>query len=187
MVRRRGGRKRALGTRAPMLVPHAINQRWSLDFVSDTLSDGRRFRIVVIETVGVGQSETDVADVADTVAVVVQPGSGDVLQFLKAGIMEIPDVLVVTKSDLGKLAQRARRDLLAALRSVGARGTPVSRRLVDPARTGDRRARRRVDAHRAQLDLVSRRLPRAAPTRWPTSPPSTASAACAPSAGGGRR
>ena len=46
MVRRRGGRKRALGTRAPMMLPHAINQRWSLDFVSDTLSDGRRFRIL---------------------------------------------------------------------------------------------------------------------------------------------
>ena len=48
MVRRRGGRKRALGTRAPMLLPNTINQRWSLDFVSDTLSDGRRFRILCI-------------------------------------------------------------------------------------------------------------------------------------------
>jgi putative transposase len=48
MVRRRGGRKRALGTRAPMVLPHAINQRWSLDFVSDTLGDGRRFRILAI-------------------------------------------------------------------------------------------------------------------------------------------
>src|SRR6185436_4556140 len=55
------------------------------------------FDVVVIETVGVGQSETEVAEVADTIAVVVQPGSGDVLQFLKSGIMEIPDVLVVTK------------------------------------------------------------------------------------------
>ena len=45
MVRRRGGRKRALGTRAPMVLPLTINQRWSLDFVSDTLSDGRRFPI----------------------------------------------------------------------------------------------------------------------------------------------
>ena len=62
------------------------------------------FDVVVIETVGVGQAETEVADVADTVAVVVQPGSGDVLQFLKSGIMEIPDVLVVTKADLGQLA-----------------------------------------------------------------------------------
>ena len=48
---------------------------------------------------------------ADTVAVVVQPGSGDVLQFLKAGIMEVPDVLVVTKADLGRIADAARRDL----------------------------------------------------------------------------
>src|SRR5436190_1684473 len=83
------------------------------------------FDVVVIETVGVGQSETEVADVADSVAVVVQPGSGDVLQFLKSGIMEIPDVLVVTKADLGKIANRARADLRAALRSLGTTDTDV--------------------------------------------------------------
>ena len=47
-VRRRGGRKRALGTRAPMALPQGPNQRWSLDFASDTLTDGRRFRILVV-------------------------------------------------------------------------------------------------------------------------------------------
>jgi len=47
-VRRRGGRKRALGTRAPMTVPQGPNQRWSLDFASDALSDGRRFRILAV-------------------------------------------------------------------------------------------------------------------------------------------
>ena len=47
-VRRRGGRKRAIGTRAPMLVPVLPNQRWSLDFVSDQFTDGRRFRILAI-------------------------------------------------------------------------------------------------------------------------------------------
>jgi putative transposase len=47
-VRRRGGRKRALGTRAPMTLPQGPNQRWSLDFLSDALSDGRRFRILAI-------------------------------------------------------------------------------------------------------------------------------------------
>jgi len=47
-VRRRGGRKRALGTRAPVAVPQEPNQRRSLDFVSDTLDDGRRFRVVVV-------------------------------------------------------------------------------------------------------------------------------------------
>lgn len=47
-VRRRGGRKRAIGTRAPMLVPMAPNERWSLDFVSDQLTDGRRLRILCV-------------------------------------------------------------------------------------------------------------------------------------------
>src|ERR1700726_4329484 len=47
-VRRRGGRKRAIGTRAPMMIPLAPNERWSLDFVSDQLTDGRRFRILAI-------------------------------------------------------------------------------------------------------------------------------------------
>ena len=83
------------------------------------------FDVVVIETVGVGQAETEVAEIADTVVVVVQPGSGDVLQFLKSGIMEIPDVLVVTKADLGQVALNARRDLSAALRSLGRRSTRV--------------------------------------------------------------
>lgn len=47
-VRRRGGRKRAIGTRAPMMVPVAPNDRWLLDFVSDQLTDGRRFRILTV-------------------------------------------------------------------------------------------------------------------------------------------
>ena len=47
-VRRRGGRTRALGTRRPMLLPDAPNLRWSLDFVSDALTDGRRFRVLAV-------------------------------------------------------------------------------------------------------------------------------------------
>jgi len=78
------------------------------------------YDVVLVETTGVGQSETDVEHVADTVAMVIQPGSGDVLQFLKAGIIEIPDVFVVNKSDLGRLAQRARTELQSALNAVHA-------------------------------------------------------------------
>jgi LAO/AO transport system kinase len=70
---------------------------------------------VLVETTGVGQTETDVEQVVDTVCLVVQPGSGDVLQFIKAGIMEIPDVIVVNKADHGRLAQRATADLAGAL------------------------------------------------------------------------
>ncbi len=47
-VRKRGGRKRALGTRAPMVIPQARNLRWSLDFMADTLASGRRFRILTL-------------------------------------------------------------------------------------------------------------------------------------------
>ena len=47
-VRRRGGRKRALGTRTPMALPQGPNQRWSLDFLSDAMTDGRRFRVLAI-------------------------------------------------------------------------------------------------------------------------------------------
>ncbi len=73
------------------------------------------YDVVVIETVGVGQSETDVAGVADTVLFCVQPGSGDSLQFMKAGIVEIPHIVAVTKADLGTLAERARTDVAGAL------------------------------------------------------------------------
>jgi LAO/AO transport system kinase len=116
------------------------------------------FDVVVIETVGVGQSETEVAEVADTVAVIVQPGSGDVLQFLKAGIMEIPDVLVVTKADLGDIALRARRDLNAALRSVGSRDTAVVAVSSVPPSQGIDDLVAALDAHRDALDLPARRL-----------------------------
>lgn len=73
------------------------------------------FDRVLVETVGVGQSETEVAEVADTVLFAVQPASGDSLQFMKAGIVEIPDIAVVTKADLGAPAERAKRDLEGAL------------------------------------------------------------------------
>ncbi len=115
------------------------------------------FDVVVIETVGVGQSETEIADVADTVAVVVQPGSGDVLQFLKAGIMEVPDVLVVTKADLGRIAMRALADLRSALRSLGARGTAVVAVSSIAPPSGVDALVDALDAHRAGLDLPARR------------------------------
>lgn len=115
------------------------------------------FDVVVIETVGVGQSETAVAEAADTVAVIVQPGSGDALQFLKSGIMEIPDVLVVTKADLGLLAQRARRDLHAALRSLGVRDTRVVAVSSVAPVTGIDDLMAALDAHRLGLDLVATR------------------------------
>ena len=116
------------------------------------------FDVVVVETVGVGQSETDVEQVCDSVAVVVQPGSGDTLQFLKAGIMEVPDVLVVTKADLGDVAARARRDLAQALQSLGSRDVPVVAVSSVPPPSGVDELVAALDEHRAALDLPAARL-----------------------------
>ena len=71
--------------------------------------------VILVETVGVGQSETDIAALADTTVLVVQPFSGDLLQFIKAGVMEIPDILAVNKADNQTLAQKALSDTQAAL------------------------------------------------------------------------
>ncbi len=116
------------------------------------------YDLVVIETVGVGQSETDVEEVCDAVAVVVQPGSGDTLQFLKAGIMEVPDVLVVTKADLGDVAARAQRDLGQALGALGSDDVPVvAVSSLSPPR-GIEDLADALDAHLGALDLPARRL-----------------------------
>lgn len=76
------------------------------------------FDRVLVESVGIGQSEADVAMVVDTVVLCIQPGSGDSLQFMKAGVMELPDVIVVTKADMGAPARRARADVEGALTLV---------------------------------------------------------------------
>jgi len=116
------------------------------------------FDVVVIETVGAGQSETDVEDVCDTVAVVVQPASGDVLQFLKAGIMEVPDLLVVSKADLGDAATRSRRDLDQALKAVGSPEVPVLAVSSVPPPSGIGALADALDAHRERTDLAERRV-----------------------------
>jgi LAO/AO transport system kinase len=78
------------------------------------------FDMVIVETVGVGQSETEIEDVADTVVFCAQPGAGDSLQYMKAGVVEIPHLAVVTKADMGVAARRAAADLKGALSLVAA-------------------------------------------------------------------
>ena len=63
------------------------------------LMDASGRDVILLETVGVGQAEVDIIDHADTVVLVLMPGSGDSIQALKAGVMEIPDVIVVNKDD----------------------------------------------------------------------------------------
>ena len=73
------------------------------------------FDAVFVETVGVGQSEAEIIDLVDTLVFVAQPAAGDLIQFMKAGILEWPDIFFVNKSDLGDLAQRTETELLAGL------------------------------------------------------------------------
>lgn len=78
---------------------------------------------VFVETVGVGQSEAQVIDVVDTLVFVAQPAAGDLIQFMKAGILEWPDLFFVNKSDLGDVATRAAAELRAGL-DLGHRRDP---------------------------------------------------------------
>jgi LAO/AO transport system kinase len=75
-----------------------------------TLMDAYGLDVVLVETVGVGQSEIEIAELAQTTLVALQPGSGDSIQVLKAGIMEIADVFVVNKAD-HPMANQLRREL----------------------------------------------------------------------------
>jgi LAO/AO transport system kinase len=73
------------------------------------------FDAVWVETVGVGQSEAEVAQLVDTLVWVAQPGAGDLLQAMKAGVLELPDVVCVNKADLGETAERTASELAAGL------------------------------------------------------------------------
>ena len=75
----------------------------------------RLFDLIFVETVGVGQSEIEIARLADATVLVLQPLAGDHVQFMKAGVMDIPDLFVVNKCDEEGLARRSTYELRAAL------------------------------------------------------------------------
>ncbi|GAB4468271.1 MAG: hypothetical protein OHK0044_09580 [Burkholderiaceae bacterium] len=90
------------------------------------LLDAAGFDVVIVETVGAGQSEVEIVGIADTRIVVCPPGLGDDVQAIKAGILEIADLLVVNKADLPG-AERAVRELkeMLTLRGAAAANVPV--------------------------------------------------------------
>ena len=107
---------------------------------------------VLLETVGVGQGEVDVVDHADTIVLALMPGSGDSIQALKAGVMEIPDVIVVNKSEhpLADTMVREVRSVLA-LGPQGAWKVPVVRTEASKGR-GISELLDRIDAHRRHIE-----------------------------------
>ena len=86
-----------------------------------TLMDAFGYDVVLVETVGVGQSEIEIAEIADTILVALQPGSGDTVQMLKAGILEIADVFVVNKRDhpMAPMLEREIHSMLEMLDFAG--------------------------------------------------------------------
>jgi len=73
------------------------------------------FDLVLVETVGVGQSESEIMNLVHTLSFVAQPGAGDSVQFMKAGLLEMPDIFIVNKADLGPAAERSRSELQGGL------------------------------------------------------------------------
>ncbi len=111
------------------------------------------FDIVIVETVGVGQSETEVASMVDFFAVLLQPGAGDELQGLKRGVLEIADVLVVNKAATAPAAARALLEKFRR-RAAGERS---------PTSAGLNRVRKRPPARARTLSGDSHALLRARP------------------------
>lgn len=99
------------------------------------LMDAFGFDLVLIETVGVGQSEVAIAELAQTTIVALQPGSGDSIQVLKAGIMEIADVFVVNKAD-HPMANQLRREIRSTMEMLEWKGW-VPELVATQAVTGD--------------------------------------------------
>ncbi len=108
---------------------------------------------VLIETVGVGQAEIDIVDHADTIVLALMPGSGDSIQALKAGVMEIPDVIVVNKADhpMTDTMVREVRSVLALSHEAGEWQVPILR--TEAARgEGVAELAEKIDEHRTHIE-----------------------------------
>jgi LAO/AO transport system kinase len=114
--------------------------------------DAAGFDEVLLETVGVGQAEIDVVDHADTVVLVLMPGSGDSIQALKAGVMEIPDVIVINKAE-HPLTDTMLREVRTAL-SLGPSGdwkVPIVKTVASEG-TGSAELLDAIEAHRSHVE-----------------------------------
>jgi LAO/AO transport system kinase len=106
---------------------------------------------IFLETVGVGQAEVDIIDHADTVVLVLMPGSGDSIQALKAGVMEIPDIIVVNKAD-HPLTDTMVREIRGVLSLAPQRGWRVPIVKTEASRgQGVQELVDRLEAHRAHI------------------------------------
>jgi LAO/AO transport system kinase len=118
--------------------------------------DAAGYDVVLVETVGAGQNEVEVRDLTETVVLALMPGAGDAIQAIKAGVMEIPDVLAICKADHPGV-DALRHELRGTL-SLGPRGpwSPPIVTVVAPDGVGVAELWSAVEAHRAFLDADGR-------------------------------
>ncbi|OBF03990.1 LAO/AO transport system ATPase [Mycobacterium sp. ACS4054] len=122
------------------------------------------YHVVLLETVGVGQSEIEIAAVADPTVVILNPGAGDAIQAAKAGVLEVADIVVVNKADRDG-AEQTVRDLRAETDApivslVADRGEGIAELVaaIEDHHRADSRARRRARARAQILSLAQTRL-----------------------------
>ena len=113
-----------------------------------TLLEVQGFDEIILETVGLGQSEVAVHEVVDTLVVIVPPDAGDSVQTMKSGILEMADIIVVTKADMSG-ARRMASDLSAVLNERSGRSVPVLQTQADGR--GVAELNRAIDAHRNSI------------------------------------
>lgn len=143
----------------PDVFVRSMSSRGRLGGVADTTAglvtvlDAAKFDPVIVETVGVGQSEVDVIDHADTVVVVINPGWGDAIQADKAGILEIGDVFVINKADRPDAATTRRT--LGNMLEMGTHGdwAPPIIDTVAPEGQGTEELIDAIDRHRRHLNV----------------------------------
>lgn len=141
----------------PGVYIRSMSTRGHLGGLSDTASrvlvllGAATFDVVIVETVGVGQSETEIAGTADTTVVVVNPGWGDGIQAAKAGLLEIADVFCINKADLGGCDDVERElRLMLELGGAGSWDAPIVRTSAT-SRSGIDELWAKVDDHRRFL------------------------------------
>src|SRR5918998_1326470 len=144
----------------PGVFIRSMASRGSLGGVSEAtlqaalLMDASGKDVVLLETVGVGQAEVDIIDHADTVILALMPGSGDSIQALKAGVMEIPDVIVVNKAD-HPLTDTMVREIRGVLSLAPQEGWRVPIVKTEAARgTGVEELAERLAEHRAHVEAA---------------------------------
>jgi LAO/AO transport system kinase len=128
------------------------------------LLGGLAYDVVLLETVGVGQSEIEIAAVADPTVVILNPGAGDAVQAAKAGLLEVADIVVVNKADRDG-AEQTIRDLCAEIRApvismIAAKGEGVAELMeaIDAHHRTESHARRVARARAQILSLAQTRL-----------------------------